>query len=570
MTTKKTSGFRAIAFFTAFAMFLTLMLVCPIGSFIVNAYENPFDSGNLHDASSMMSFEDNTVMLNGTELTSGQQVNNGDTLSYSLKWTLDNALNVAAGDVFYYDLTSQLHGVSLLERTVTTTDAVYTIVDNVLYIKLQAVGQDKFGTFSLDGKLDVNADEVGDNGEYTIKFFDEVPIIISNLKPQISIDKSRDNTEIYFDNGIYYQKFKVSLKSNNADSKNVILTDVGGAIYDFSGLTASDFSVVIYDTANGYTQSAGTVTADMLSVNLNGFVLNYGTVESDKIIDIFYRVPLDLNDYLNASADHSAKTNTITAVSSNGGTASDTEEAYAALPSITKKGAYNETTGKIDWTVTVKSSELFNNKDFTVTDIPVMGLTAEQISAGLGGKNTISKNEMQYDSSTNTYSLTFSTALTEEQKNSVSDVYVKNKAQAKYDNPNLTIEDDGDVTVSTDYTGASKTHIENADKSVTWTITIPIPASGCQKITVKDYFEINGYDYDKGQLFNSSLSSADISISAGGTAYSFADAAVTESSGGNGIQFYFKENYLTANAGKDIIISYTTPKSFHLFLLQRL
>ncbi|MBQ8569002.1 MAG: hypothetical protein IJ446_07280 [Oscillospiraceae bacterium] len=560
MTTKKTLSSRVTAFAAAFALFMTLLFVYPDGTFRVNAVDNPFGSGTLHNASGMMTFKDNTVMLNGTELTANQEIRNGDMLSYELDWSLDDVHNVVAGDVFYYDLSGQLNGIKLNNEVVPTTNAVYAIKDNVLFIQLLEVGQGKSGTFMLEGKLDVTKDDVGDKGEFVLKFFDEVPVIIADYKPGLTVSKYRTNGEIYEKNGKYYQDFTIELNSNGGDSAGVKITDAGGALYDFSGMT--DVTVTVTDKSDGWKQSAGSYNS--LNNSADGFVLDYGTVKENHKVEIKYSVPVDLDGYIELrkntdGADQNAKINKVTAVSSNGGTVEDTEETYLTLPSVEKSGTYNETEGTVSWTIKVRSTELFKDKDFTLTEIPVNEtLTEAQIKEALGGSLTIDKSAMTFDAASNTYSYTFSTKVTEAQKGAITNTNVRNKAKLEYDG-GWTDEAETEVTVPGSYKGISKTHAENQDGSVTWTITVPVPASGAEKITVRDWFDIEPYDYTARENINKSLTVAGMTFTVDGVNYP--DAAVKEwDNDGSGMQFYFKSEFLADVKGKDIVITYTTPE----------
>jgi len=86
-----------------------MLLLFPAGTFIATAEEST--TVTAQEAGMNIT---GVIELNGSPLTSGTEVRNGDVISLDVNWTLPNDFEYVNG-TFTYDLTGKLYGISLAD-----------------------------------------------------------------------------------------------------------------------------------------------------------------------------------------------------------------------------------------------------------------------------------------------------------------------------------------------------------------------------------------------------------------------------------------------------------------------
>ncbi len=566
MTRKKSFTDRAIAFVAALIFSLTLVLLFPTGSFIVSA-EEPLDAVSVGMNISA------SITLNDQPLTENTQVRNGDTIALEVDWTLPtNFQNI--NKTFVYDLTDKLKGITLANAVIPVGNtAIYTVKDNKLYIQLLTGHSNRYGSCSLSGSINVSSEQVDRDSKFELQFIGtpeigdgshitSVPVIVTDYVAGLFVDKSAVGSLAY-DNVSkkYTQEFEIKVRSNNNQSANVVLTDVGDGIYDFANISNV--------TINGTPLDANDTR---FTQNNDGFTFNIGDLdagESNEVV-IKYTVPVNVDSYIEGATNNNKATGTAEGKDP----VTDTAQAAISVPRIDKSGVYTAPAtpggeGSIEWTISVDPGVFGESANFTVTDIPDgVNLTEDQIIAALES-TTLSKNDFVYNAESGKYVKTFTTTVPANQTDPVNDLSIKNKSVAKFDGITKEFSSEYPVTIPSkikDY--VTKTVGEQAnDGTVPWTITIDVPDREVSLISIHDYTDKYGAMTMTPDMFT--IKGADDTV---GTLAVDQNAVRTATDIGYidyisfQVQFYIDDiNFLAANRGKTITITYnmTLPENIH-------
>ena len=419
MVRKKSFTDRVIAFAAAMVFSMTMLLLFPAGTFIATAEEST--TVTAQEAGMNIT---GVIELNGSPLTSGTEVRNGDVISLDVNWTLPNDFEYVNG-TFTYDLTGKLYGISLADIIIPVGNtAIYQVKNNVLYIKLLTGHSNRYGSCSLSGSINVSQNDVGNNGEFSLQFIGtpssnttSVPVIVTDYVAGLVVNKTASGGVVY-ENGQYYQSFNILVHSNNQASEGVTLSDIMGEAYDYSQIT--DFTVKRSDYNNPTVDYTITNNSDGFDITFNEPI---GT-EWNEQINISYKVPVDVHGVINSSEN---KVNTVTASATGQQPKTDTAESNIYEPSISKNGTYDPATGKIKWTITVFPGTV--KDEFVITELPGTNLDEDELKTIFGDDLKISSSELNL--SDGKYVYTYETTATSDP---VVDKAYSNSAKVEFDN----------------------------------------------------------------------------------------------------------------------------------------
>lgn len=492
MTSKKTGISRMIAFVTAFALFLTLTIILPPGAMTAQAeFENavPVEQTGM----TITAF---SVKLNGTELTKGDTVRNGDQLALTFKWELPND-HEYTDSVFVCSLADKLNGINLPNQTIPVGNiAVYTILDNQLYIQLLEGSIGRSGSCELSGTISVTEDDVDEDGKFTLKFFDKSIEVIAPefTTPGLYITKGNSGPAEYnAAERCYYQKFSICVGSNGRSSSNISVKDFGTDLYDFSSVTADKVTVYKGDSSEPVTLTDSNFTSDA-----SGFSLSLGTVYAgwDNRLRIEYKVKVVSDKLLDPSLSWDSRKNTAQVYADD--KLQQTSSGYVQFdpPSVSKAGVLSEDKSKITWTVTVnlndyKDEFMSSDKTIELKDILDSNITDKTAFAAIFGESGV-KTLSSADFTDGKYTVTYVTAVPDSYKNSAVSKTLGNKAEITYEDDN-TKSAETSVTIPGsigEFVTKSCSLEDNGD--IKWTVAIDIPnVNNISSIEISDYMDVN-------------------------------------------------------------------------------
>ncbi|MBP1544930.1 MAG: Cna B-type domain-containing protein, partial [Oscillospiraceae bacterium] len=162
---------------------------------------------------------------------------------------------------------------------------------------------------------------------------------------------------------------------------------------------------------------------------------------------------------------------------------------YVMMPSVSKTGVYDNETKTITWTIVVRP-ELFDDADFTVTDIPDPVLSSA-VSAVFGADMTISKSDMELQPD-GSYVYKFSTVVPDSVLDNITETKLSNKAEVHFDDTADTPEYDKGAEGSVSIPGSLTDFVHKsagtpADEKMPWTVVVSVPDVDVEKLVVSDY-----------------------------------------------------------------------------------
>ena len=496
MTSKKSGLSRALAFATAFALFLTLTILIPPGSLKATAeYENavPVEQAG-------MTINAFSVKVNGNELKKGDTVRNGDQLDLTFQWELPND-HEYTDSVFVCDLTDKLNGINLPSQTIPVGNiAIYKVSGSKLYIQLLEGSIGRSGSCELSGTISVDENDVDQDGKFTLKFFDKSIEVIAPefTTPGLYITKEASG-KVTYRNGKYYQTFVIYVGSNGKTTADVNIKDFGTGLYNFSGLSQSN--VTVYKGSQDITSTViGTLTPSQ-----KGFSLDLGTVEEgwDNRVKIEYTVEV-ASDIINPSLSWDDRKNTAQVYV--GDKLQQTNYGYAQYtpPTVSKSGVLSDDKSYITWTITVNLNDYEDqfmsddDKKITLKDILDSRLGTEGLVEKLGESAT--KELVKTDFSNGVYTITYDSSVSDDLINSASSNSVSNKAQITYED---TYSQESTASVNIPGTVGDfvdKSCSANGD-NIQWTVKINIPDVEINSIDISDYMDVDSEFISSGTVF---------------------------------------------------------------------
>ena len=462
---KSTVGKKVTA--SVLALCVAISTVLPTGSLIVSA-----EGGN--GTLNLASFD---VLVGGSPVTSDTVLRDGDAIQIKFTWALDDSDR--DNDTFIAPI-SPLTNIMLVnypedDLYVEGYGVVgkYSILDNQFKIVLDKDTQfykddSRTGWANIQGKINVSDAglEDGDSvpyqigtksGTFTLKKDVTESSLSASKWTQGSVQKVGSD---------YVQTYRVKVNANNGDIKNIQLEDEHGiGLSNMTSLKVVESSSASIAVNTTYTDIATANSA------LSGI-----TLQQNEYLTLEYSMKVDSSVYAQAPSWADFANKLKVTYDSNKTTGKSTETGYVGVsvsrPSLEKNGTYNAETGKATWTITIRLNDLkdadsFANLVKNIKDTPGTGFV------GAGTPATLDPSLFtENPSGSGIYVYTYETQATEDYKNSISSVTLKNEIKADIaENPYQTT---GQVTKPgisgiLDKTFAS---FDEAANEITWKVTI--------------------------------------------------------------------------------------------------
>ena len=412
MVKRRMSTFsRIVAFITAMAMAMLVVTVAHRAVISAEAGMPPehtySDGGKAEPYSDIMALADgdtatdvnvneedcirvqkSEIYLNGAVLQPNTNIGDNQELKMELEWYIPaDKDGDFSGKTFVWDITDELHGVTLDNQTYNVREngkiiATYRIGSEngrtILYITPKQ-GFDgnhfnKRGSITLSGITSVDK-AAGDNegDDPYIGFFDKT-VNVNIPKADVYTQKSAGMLR-KGDDGRYYQEFTVYVVNNGvetADSNRTVLVDKPGTAFLGTPRITDAYYGGDANNKNNSVKFTDTDTAD-------GFEIAVGELSGKNSVTVKYEMEVDISKVLSASADElaSVASNEVL-VKENPPEDRSPQTAVVDIaklnPSINKYGTYDYDSDTITWVVTV-SPNYYSESDFSVNDTIVVDST---------------------------------------------------------------------------------------------------------------------------------------------------------------------------------------------------
>jgi len=496
------------------------------------------------------------------------EVKHNDVLSLKFAWeTIEDHKNIPPV-TFAYDLSSVMKNITLDQQTITTIDATYRIVGQMLYIDIEKGKAGRSGTCSLSGKVNLDNAQVDNEGRTEITFIDmtltpKAPSLVTGLQ----VNKSAGAFEQVGDK--FYQNFSVQVYNySQLTVSGAVLTDTLGPDSNlFAGTTLENYKILDSE-GNVYNNYDGTGSVS------TGSSITLPAIPSNKDVKITYRVEVSKDKALNGIAGNNRAT---VGYSSAGDNKIAEGQAWAnpSIPKVEKTGVLDpDTKDKITWTIKVTPNDIAGDADFVVIDTPE-GISASVIQGLIAGSVLINNDTaVRIPKSAmgplvgDSYIINYTTPLTDEYKNQILDKYIKNDIEVTFtidDTPYVYTDPETVQIKGMDVTYADKT-AKNVDYStgvIEWESKIYIPNddSAENQLTYYKFSDwVNGYVASSGGTMGYSKFADDIKNTILIDGVPFTDSMGTFMLNGNKdtINIEFSADFINNHHDKTVTISYKT------------
>lgn len=325
------------------------------------------------------------MTINGVDWDQVDTVHNGDRLKISFDWKLDNTDFTTSK--FVVDIGKMANNIGILDLAETTLlkgstpIGIVRVENRSIYLEIRDPNflsneSDRSGGGTIDGEINITGNpEQGDKVAIGIDGFTK-DFKYDDNKPASAMGlwKSSEGS-ISYDNGKWYQTFKVSMQAWNGMVTDINMTDtLGGGLKNISDITVTESSV------NG-------VNVNDTFANIAALNNKVSAMNKNEKITFSYKVEVDEAVFQNENAKYTDSYKNTFAVNYKNSkndtpTVSSSSGVSVNLPGVSKTGVLDATTKKVTWTVTIdlrdyaKSGKSFNDFIASITDTPGEGLTA--------------------------------------------------------------------------------------------------------------------------------------------------------------------------------------------------
>ena len=507
------------------------------------------------------------------DLTDGTEVKNGDPLEIQFNWSLSN--DDQTSSEFVVDL-GEIKG--LIITTGTTESPLqqgsvqvgtYYIENNKLHIKLDKTNKffdenERTGGVRVSGIVQINDADLNNNKETTIGIGSYNVNVTVSTSPQstwVNVSKDLSGGLVTDANGNMFQTFTAKITAYNNDAKNIKLTDTPG-----SGMSFPDNTQITVggDGATGLATTYNGMTA--LNAALAGV-----TLAKDKSIELTYTLPVN-NTVYEQGAGYNVKNNTLRVDYTNDkdeptyNTAS-TEIRVTDVPSIDKSGEISADQKTVKWKIIVDLGKYYvEGKSFadmveSVVDTPGAGFTSTAIeNLPLGEFSHHENGVFQYE---------YTTTVSDAYLNSGSNATLMNNVELKLkDTPNVYTDSATVDLVGKSWISKSVQATKDAQGYIVWDVVITPPADVTDVKVTDNLITANELAFVEGIWINDEMVRTTMgqAYNGGGTYTALASKYLCQSGGGAlnagdpaySIDLYFKDDFISQNAGNDIKITYKT------------
>ncbi|RHV10511.1 hypothetical protein DXB77_10465, partial [Clostridium sp. OM05-9] len=506
-----------------------------------------------------LTLSDFTIKVNGTTVSDDSNVKNGDKVGVSFKWAIANNSRLKS---FNVDLAAQ--GITINDYAETelydetgVDVGTWYIQDGKCYITLKDEFLDESeinGWANIDGSVDFADTDLDTENKGTIKIGDAsftVNVDLNESESYAGSNKSK-GTVTWNPDGSITQSYEVTVTAYNG---KVTLGDatetMGSALTNISNIQVN---------GTGYTSWSDAQAA------MSGMVLD-SKDESAKTAKIIYDVTVSAADVKQAFAegdvnifDNKFSVKYKTNKDNDKDTGSVTTGLNIRKPSLSKNGTWNtDASGKktsITWTVKLQLGDLTKDPTFDINNVAIKDTLGQYLTAsGLpAGVSLADLKLSDFTKNGDTYKFTYTTDVADTALDSALPTVLTNDVDVDFDGTKYkktgTMQTDGKGILDKEFVKA------NADGTLTWKISINIPASD----TITEV-SLNESDKSNGS-WQSFVSNVDIEgtnvINNGSLVAGNGIVASVTKADQWGIQFRFDDAYIASKKGQVIEVTIIT------------
>ncbi|MBC5661286.1 hypothetical protein H8S09_00005, partial [Coprococcus sp. NSJ-10] len=506
-----------------------------------------------------LTLSDFEITVNGTVVKDDSNVKNGDSVGISFKWAIANNSGVKNFEV---DLKSQGIEINDYAETVLYDESgkdvgTWYIQEGKYYITLR----DEFleeseinGWANIDGTVDFSSSDLNTEDKGKIKIGDAsftVNVDLNEAESYAGSNKSK-GAVTWNPDGSITQSYEVTVTAYNG---KVTLGDatetMGSALTNISNIQVN---------GTGYTSWSDAQAA------MSGMVLD-SKDESAKTAKITYDVTVSAADVKQAFAegdvnifDNKFSVKYKTNKDNDKDTGSVTTGLNIRKPSLSKNGTWNtDASGKktsITWTVELQLGDLTKDPTFDINNVAIKDTLGQYLTAsGLpAGVSLADLKLSDFTKNGDTYKFTYTTDVADTALDSALPTVLTNDVDVDFDGTKYkktgTMQTDGKGILDKEFVKA------NADGTLTWKISINIPASD----TITEV-SLNESDKSNGS-WQSFVSNVDIEgtnvINNGSLVAGNGIVASVTKADQWGIQFRFDDAYIASKKGQVIEVTIIT------------
>ncbi|MCH5270643.1 MAG: hypothetical protein J1E83_07810 [Lachnospiraceae bacterium] len=539
---------RVIAYVLAFCTLVSA--VCTGITMPVSAAEG---TGNIELNTSTVQIWDGQKWV---DFTDGMTVRDGDSLSITFNWSLDNTDKETKE---FRSKITPLENVTIPNMPEplplmygNTPIGTYQVVNGELII---IITDDEYlenhserkGGVNVTGQIAVNGGPEKDGEKVPIVIVDQT--INANYKSTAAesglwISKNADGGVVKGEDGKYRQAFKVSLTAHDGDvTINELKDELGNGLSNMS-----EWKVIECPSGNEALSQAlagGVFSLNDLNDALKGKTLSKGeTLTFEYTVEVsedIYKQDGGGKNYSNAfSADYTTNGNNQT---SNG----DSASASANRPTVEKKGVIKGDDQLVEWTITI---DLKDWKDKSIDEI------IDELGSGFVEENiSISKDDFdETPDGSGIWVATYTTHISEDVQNSPSTTQLKNKVTVTVGGNEYTAE--GSVaSKETTWIEKVATGYDPDTNRITWEVILLVPDTEVTNVRVSDVPNASALGRHTLQT-DAVWVDGELVVDKGQKVAS--NDIITEYNNYYGIYIVFNDAYIQKHAGESIKITYTT------------
>lgn len=457
--------------------------------FVINA-----EGVNISDGTVDMNVT--SVTVNGTALTESTEIKNGDELKIQFDWELAdgdttlllcadlNPVNVEFSDTVHRELQDKTDNYAVIGE--------YWVENNKLWIQLDESAGYQNKTGRTGGATIFARVNVSDAG---IIDGDPVEFKIAGTTVNGTFDDGQSGSGGGVDSGIgvekkvsgsvtpvtvgsdtvYRQTYRIKLWAYGGDITSVSISDTfGDSLENMSSFTVVESSNDIFMVGSTY------ATIDDINAAFSG-----QTFLQDKPVIFEYTMDIKADKVqgaLSGSPDDTYK-NTLTGTCTNSGgethTMNSSAWVTATLPLLQKTGTLSADNKTATWTITINLNGTNWNDITSITDTPGVGFVGANVGVALDKNNFT-------ETSPGVYTYTYTTSVDESFNAGINGTSVRNDVSITTTTGN-TYSGSGTVTLPgiTDWVSKEFVSYDEATKTITWKITVDVPA-GVTDVSISD------------------------------------------------------------------------------------
>lgn len=438
-----------------------------------------------------------------TQVTDGTKLQDGAKLQIEFDWKLSNT---ASEDTYVVDLGEDTVNIGFtnLPWQDYYVDgkkvAQFRVQDNQFEMNItdaeyKAAAEGRSGGFKMNGNVNLSDNTKKYNDPYEIGLkTNPISVILDDGVPDSKVSSYKSlNGNVIRSGDKLYQKYDVVIKAENQLIKDLVLTEnPQNGLSNMSAITVTDTGDIL-----GLSSSYSSIAA--LNAALAGKEL-----AKDKTLKLSYTMEVDQDAYKQSPTKGYGNEVQI-AYKSNHDIAKNENASISYInikkPEIHKSGETNEAGTQITWIAKIKLGD-FTSHNSANTDSDslkaelnaIISAFKDEIPAGCTQTQlSLADAQVSWNAGENAYVLQYTTDITTEYQNKVTQTPITNKISYKVGEneykADATAYTKGKAWISKEVVAAS---YDAAAQTIKWNVTLNTIPSGITDVKLKDFNEYNG------------------------------------------------------------------------------